>query len=87
MFAALPTYRMGQHVVRVSVGSGVEKSAGSSLPTTRREITIHFMRRAGAVSVVISSPTCNAPIRLKCRSRCAEMTEFPRSPGRTLPGR
>src|SRR5215216_1715691 len=45
---AVPTYAIGQHVVRVNVGVFVAKSAGASLSSTRRARTTHRVGAAPA---------------------------------------
>ena len=83
---AVPSIRSGQHVVSVSRGCLLEKSAGWPARTTRRFVTIQLVR-SDSVSVNTVSPTRRSPSVAKWRSRWAEITALPGSPGTADPGR
>lgn len=83
---APPRYPIGQHVVSVSTGAGSRCSAGAPRLTTVRPTTRHVVVPC-SVNVLIVSPIVSSPSRRKCRSRCAEMTEFPVRPGTADAGR
>jgi hypothetical protein len=83
---APPRYPIGQQVVRVKTGSDSRCRAGAPLVTTRRSATRQEVVSC-SVYVVIVSPSISSPRRRKWRSRCADTTEFPVTPGETDPGR